>query len=110
MSQKTTQGRLLFQRGQSVYPSPPPIDSPSVFDLNRRHFLNQVTNGLTGGALSRVLGLDRSVAAALQNALLPSVAKAKQVLQIFFPGAASHLDLWDHKPQLETLLRRFEWV
>lgn len=28
-------------------------------------------------------------------------AKAKRVLQIFCPGAASHLDLWEHKPALE---------
>ncbi|MDZ4687796.1 MAG: DUF1501 domain-containing protein, partial [Planctomycetaceae bacterium] len=27
-------------------------------------------------------------------------AKAKRVLQIFCPGAASHLDLWDYKPEL----------
>jgi hypothetical protein len=27
-------------------------------------------------------------------------AKAKRVLQIFCPGAASHLDLWEHKPAL----------
>ena len=23
------------------------------------------------------------------------------MLQVFCPGAASHLDLWDHKPELE---------
>ncbi len=23
------------------------------------------------------------------------------MLQIFCPGAASHIDLWDHKPELE---------
>jgi hypothetical protein len=28
-------------------------------------------------------------------------AKAKRVLQIFCPGAASHMDLWEHKPSLE---------
>jgi hypothetical protein len=28
-------------------------------------------------------------------------AQAKRVLQIFCPGAASHLDLWDYKPELE---------
>ena len=28
-------------------------------------------------------------------------AKAKRVLQIFCPGAASHMDLWEHKPLLE---------
>ena len=27
-------------------------------------------------------------------------AKAKRLLQIFCPGAASHLDLWDYKPEL----------
>jgi len=27
--------------------------------------------------------------------------RARRVLQIFCPGAASHLDLWDHKPLLE---------
>ncbi|MGY8687216.1 MAG: DUF1501 domain-containing protein [Verrucomicrobiales bacterium] len=27
-------------------------------------------------------------------------AKAKRVLQIFCPGAASHIDLWDYKPEL----------
>ena len=27
--------------------------------------------------------------------------KAQRVLQIFCPGAASHMDLWDHKPMLE---------
>ena len=26
--------------------------------------------------------------------------KAKRVLQIFCPGAASHIDLWEHKPSL----------
>ncbi len=29
--------------------------------------------------------------------------KAKRVLQIFCPGAASHIDLWDHKPMLDKL-------
>lgn len=28
-------------------------------------------------------------------------AKAKRVLQIFCPGAASHMDLWEHKPALD---------
>lgn len=28
-------------------------------------------------------------------------AKAKRVVQLFMAGAASHLDLWDHKPMLE---------
>ena len=28
-------------------------------------------------------------------------AKAKRVLQVFCPGAASHMDLWEHKPELD---------
>ena len=28
-------------------------------------------------------------------------AKARRVLQVFCPGAASHMDLWEHKPALE---------
>ena len=28
-------------------------------------------------------------------------ARAKRVIQLFMGGAASHLDLWDHKPALE---------
>ena len=27
--------------------------------------------------------------------------KAKRIIQLFMAGAASHIDLWDHKPQLE---------
>jgi Protein of unknown function (DUF1501) len=66
----------------------------SPLDLTRRHFLGQMTTGLTGVALSRLLGA--------QPAHEPHFApKAKQVLQIFCPGAASHVDLWDHKPMLE---------
>ena len=29
--------------------------------------------------------------------------KAKRVIQLFMAGAASHVDLFDHKPQLERL-------
>ncbi|NNJ26351.1 DUF1501 domain-containing protein [Alienimonas chondri] len=30
------------------------------------------------------------------------VAQAKRVLQIFCPGGASHMDLWEHKPALDA--------
>jgi hypothetical protein len=53
-----------------------------------------MSTGMTGVALSRLLGAESN--------LRPHFApKAKQVLQIFCPGAASHIDLWDHKPMLE---------
>ena len=67
-------------------------------DLTRRRFLGQMTTGLTGVALSRLL-TDAFAAAMNRQPLF--APKAKQVLQIFCPGAASHMDLWDHKPMLE---------
>ncbi len=66
-------------------------------DLSRRHFLGQMTTGLTGVALSRLFAAE----AATPRRGAHFAPKAKQVLQIFCPGAASHVDLWDHKPMLE---------
>ena len=70
----------------------------SPLDLTRRHFLGQMTTGLTGVALSRLFTSELMAAPPGQPHF---ASKAKQVLQIFCPGAASHLDLWDHKPMLE---------
>jgi len=67
-------------------------------DFTRRRFLGQMTTGLTGVALSRLLSDALAAAPNRQPLFAP---KAKQVLQIFCPGAASHMDLWDHKPMLE---------
>ena len=62
--------------------------------LSRRAFLERMSTGLTGVALTHLMQ-----AAPIQR---PHFApKAKQILQIFCPGAASHVDLWDHKPMLE---------
>lgn len=69
----------------------------SPLDLTRRYFLGRMTTGLTGVALSRLF-TNELLAAPGKTHFAP---KAKQVLQIFCPGAASHMDLWDHKPMLE---------
>jgi len=51
--------------------------------------------------LSRLLMNESSLYASPQQ---PHFApKATKVLQIFCPGGASHVDLWDHKPILEKL-------
>jgi hypothetical protein len=69
----------------------------SALDFTRRHFLGNMSAGLTGVALSQLLrGEIQAATGPLHHA-----PKARQVLQIFCPGAASHLDLWDHKPLLE---------
>ena len=67
-------------------------------DFTRRHFLRSMSTGLTGVALSNLLTREILAAPQRQPHFAP---KAKQVLQIFCPGAASHIDLWDHKPMLE---------
>lgn len=61
---------------------------------NRRRWLSNVTSGLSGVALTHMMRSD-----CVASASHP--AKAKRVLQIFCPGAASHIDLWDYKPALE---------
>jgi hypothetical protein len=66
-------------------------------DLSRRHFLGQMSTGLTGVALSRLFAAEATTPRRGSH----FAPKAKQVLQIFCPGAASHVDLWDHKPMLE---------
>ena len=68
-------------------------------ESSRREFLARMTTGLTGVALTDLAG--RSAEGALAQAATHHQPRAKRVLQIFCPGAASHIDLWDHKPALE---------
>lgn len=68
----------------------------SPLDQTRRRFLGQMSTGLTGVALSRLFAAESALPKGTHFA-----PKAKQVLQIFCPGAASHIDLWEHKPMLE---------
>ena len=80
---------MLFQDAQSI--------------LSRRGFLGGSFTGLAGIGLLDLLQRD---SAGEQPTWQPGAgqthfpAKAKRVLQIFCPGAASHLDLWDYKPEL----------
>lgn len=67
-----------------------------ALDHSRRQFLGQMSTGLTGVALSRLFAAESVLPKGTHFA-----PKAKQVLQIFCPGAASHIDLWEHKPMLE---------
>jgi hypothetical protein len=76
--------------------------------VSRRGFLDDAFTGLAGIGLASLLGDETrgespvSTGASWQ----PGVgrthfpARAQRVLQIFCPGAASHMDLWDEKPAL----------
>ena len=74
--------------------------------LSRREFLWQSGGGLGGIALSYLLGRESLSAAGAHSGsgvlsgVLHHPAKAKRVVQMFMGGAASHLDLFDFKPDL----------
>lgn len=73
-------------------------------ELSRRGFLGNIVTGLSGVGM-----IDLLTRGALANDTAPQThaphfaPKAKRVLQVFCPGAASHMDLWDYKPSLEKL-------
>lgn len=64
--------------------------------MNRRNLLSNFSTGVAGIALSTLLN---EVSYATTASHFP--AKAKRVLQIFCPGGVSHMDTWDHKPELQ---------
>ncbi len=78
--------------------------------LNRREFLGQMGTGLGSIALACLLaeetsGQIQNPKSKIQNPLAPKLGhfppKAKRVVQIFCPGAVSHMDLWEYKPELQ---------
>lgn len=81
-----------------------------LVDFSRRQLLGNVLTGLAGIGLTQLLsrssGADVGETPGQPNwqpgrGVTHHPAKAKRVLQIFCPGAASHIDLWEHKPELE---------
>lgn len=67
---------------------------------DRRTFLSTCANGFGGLALAALLR-DEAMAAGDGVLAVPHHRpRAKRVIQLFMAGAASHIDLWDHKPML----------
>ncbi len=89
-----------------MHPSPP--DSPfhratrgRSAPVSRRDFLWQSGGGLGGLALASLMrGSAATPDAGRFGGHLHHPAKAKRVVQFFMAGAASHLDLFDFKPDL----------
>ncbi|HWA97471.1 MAG TPA: DUF1501 domain-containing protein, partial [Pirellulales bacterium] len=73
-------------------------------DMSRREFLWSSGGGLGGIALASMLGQQQTLAspgaAAALNGGLHHPARAKRVVQLFMAGGASHIDLFDYKPEL----------
>jgi len=73
--------------------------------MSRRDWLAASGGGLGSIALAALLADRREALAGATAAGLPHPAcihppKVKRVVQLFMAGAASHLDLFDHKPEL----------
>ncbi len=70
--------------------------------MTRRDFLWTSGGGLGGIALAALLGQEKLLAATpgVFTGKLHHPPKAKRVVQLFMAGAASHIDLFDHKPEL----------
>jgi hypothetical protein len=73
--------------------------------LSRRDFLWQSGGGLGGIALANLLlgddaGSRANGSPGALGGVLHHPAKAKRVVQLFMAGAASHLDMFDFKPEL----------
>ena len=81
----------------------PDLHRASARNLSRRWFLRECGVGLGGIALAQLMQRDAHAAAAknpFAPKLPPQAAKAKRVIFLFHAGAPSHLDLFDHKPEL----------
>ena len=72
--------------------------------MNRRDFLWQSGGGLGGIAFTAMLASEGLLAAdglkLRTDGGIHHAPKAKRVVQLFMAGAASHLDLFDFKPEL----------
>lgn len=68
------------------------------FLVNRRYFFGRCANGIGLAALASLLGKESSFGS---EPLLPQIApKANRVIYLFQNGAPSHVELFDHKPEL----------
>ena len=80
-----------------------PFHRPNAQSVQtRRDFLWHAGGGLGGVALAAMLSRD-ALGVFDSSATPPPLAfapKAKRVIQLFMSGAASHLDLFDFKPDL----------
>lgn len=70
--------------------------------MNRRDFLWQSGGGFGGVALAALFGTEGLLAGPTvrPDGGLHHKPKAKRVVQMFMAGAASHIDLFDYKPEL----------
>jgi len=72
--------------------------------VNRREFFGKSATGIGVAALASLLGEDAQASSdEIPAALSHFAPKAKRVIVLFQNGAPSHLELFDHKPQLTKM-------
>jgi hypothetical protein len=77
------------------------LGAPPKFSPSRREFLWHSGGGLGGIALAALLGDEQLRGApSTGESGVHHPPRAKRVVQLFMAGAASHLDLFDFKPEL----------
>ena len=67
--------------------------------MARREFAAEAATGFNAMALAMMLREEAVGGGAVE--VLHHPPRAKRVVQLFMGGAASHIDLWDHKPMLD---------
>ncbi len=78
-----------------------------AFSLSRRRLLQRAGAGFGSLGLAGLLAEEGLLADDLADPLAPKRAhfdgKAKSVIWLFINGGPSHVDTWDHKPELEKM-------
>lgn len=74
--------------------------------LDRREFLGAMGTGLGSVALAALLAEEGAASAPKPSGALAAKmphfpGRARRVVQVFCPGAVSHVDTWEYKPELE---------
>ncbi|WP_165222207.1 DUF1501 domain-containing protein [Aquisphaera insulae] len=69
-------------------------------ELSRRELLSRSGGGLGGLALAWLMNAEKARSEGVTRAALHHAPRAKRVVQLFMAGAASHVDLFDFKPEL----------
>ena len=88
-------------------PSPPNNSFEASWQAlcHRRAFLGDIYRATAGMGLLSLMAKDSHAQGVRPwqpgNGQTHHKPRAQRVLQIFCPGAASHIDLWEHKPALE---------
>jgi hypothetical protein len=76
------------------------VTDPQRVGFSRRELLASVGHGFGGLALLSLLGREHARADGPLAGIPHHPPKAKRVVQLFMAGAASHIDLFDFKPEL----------